>query len=564
MNSKFKNINEKGLFPLILIIWPLINSFKGLSLSDMTYSLTNYRFFDSMTGSWKYATYVANLFGSIMVKLCGGNIAYVNIFAGFVVSFISLFIYLSMKNEIGCGILFVTLLLSESLCWCPQVILYNYLTYLCFSMAAVVIYKAVTNNNKVLYFVAGIILGISFFVRISNVVQVILILSVWLGIYLYKGRNKKAKWIKPTLLCIGGYISGAGIVLLIIIVSSGIGGVIEAFQWATGLLTASDDAGGYSFKEMIKTIVQDYVSYAKWLLIMLAGIVAGILGFMTLKDKLVTLKKIGYIALVLILFVWFNRNGLFNIYYRNTGAIFGLSVIFILCQFMVLCYTVFDSESGRKEKLLSFIAITVLLVTPLGSNNHLFTLINSMFFTAPISLWLFLEFYKDHKKEVLLFPLYSMMAVFFTVFMIQALLFHINYQFNCGENGDARDYKVSSQSVASMVTMEEKQAGIIDEAILISSNVNPDGLILYGNIPGLSYILNTPSAISTSWPDLDSYSKDTLKEDLANVKGKYLVIIANDTAKKQDTDDDKLNMIMEFISDNSEKYEGSYITAYYR
>ena len=42
-------------------------------------------------------------------------------------------------------------------------------------------------------------------------------------------------------------------------------------------------------------------------------------------------------------------------------------------------------------------------------------------------------------------------------------------------------------------------------------------VILYGEIPGLSYLLDMPSAISTTWPDLDSYRMVQFQEDIKTV-----------------------------------------------
>lgn len=564
-----KKFIEKFAFPFVITVWPLVNVFYGCSLSDTTYSLSNYMFFDSMAGSWKYATYISNLIGSILIKLCAANMLWMNILTGFVISLISLFVYYSMKNEISSGILFITLLVSEALCWCPSVILYNYLTYLCFTVAAILVYKAVVNNNKRLYYLAGVVLGVSFFVRISNIVQVLLILSVWLGIALYKAPGKKAVWIKPTIICIAGFLTGALAVLIFILITSGGAGIIEAVEWAAGLFTSGskDDAGGYSAAEMLKAIFAGYTHYAKWFLAMLAGIVLGMMGFMTLRNRFILIKKIGYMACLVLFFIWYNRNGVFNLYYKNTGAIFGLSVIFILCQFVVLFYTAIDRESGRKEKLLAFIAITILLITPLGSNNHLFTVINNMFLTMPIAVWLFFKLINAYKKEVVLFPLISMAAVFFIVYIIQASLFHVNYVFKCGEDGSTLNCKVENESVVSNIYMAEDQANIIDEALQVKSEIlkeNIDSIVLYGDIPGLAYVLEMPAAISTTWPDLDSYSIETLKEDIDLLKDNNLLIIKKENIDEQDTvKDDKLQLILDYAKNKNNCYNGKYIVAFY-
>ena len=56
-----------------------------------------------------------------------------------------------------------------------------------------------------------------------------------------------------------------------------------------------------------------------------------------------------------------------------------------------------------------------------------------------------------------------------------------------------------------------------------------DGLIAWGPVPGLHYVLDAPPALSTLWPSLDSYSGDDLFDELMammTVK-KHPVVIAS-------------------------------------
>lgn len=570
-NFSYRKLIIKFVFPLILLFWPLINVAEGVNLVDSAYSLGNYMFFNDMASSWKYATYLSNLVGYVFCLLCGGKLLAMNILTGLIVSGTMLTVYLSMRNEINPVILFLSGIVAESLCWCPTVILYNYLTYLFLTAAAVVIYKAIANNNKPMYFIAGVLLGLNLFVRISNAVEVLLICAVWVGIALYKGKGKKAKWIKPTLLCIGGYSVGAVLIIVLMAIVSGTSGIIDAFTWAIGLFSASEDAGGYSAGGMLSTIAQNYLSNAKWFAILAVAIFFGIAGFSVLKDKLILLKKIGYTLCVVILFIWFERNGVFNIYYRNTGAIFGLSVIFILCQFVILFYTAFNKDTERNEKLLAYISIIILLITPLGSNNHLFTIINNMFFVMPISVWLFIQIVKPYYKEPVMYPALCVMSALTIVYFVQAIFFHTEYSFKDGENGEERNCKIDVECVYKGMYTNEANARLVEELVLLNNIKeieNADGLILYGNIPGAAYLLEKSAIISTTWPDLDSYSLDTLEDDLlllSQSSDNKAVVIINNAALDEEKikKDDKYESILKYTESFKNKYIGNDIIAYY-
>ena len=44
-----------------------------------------------------------------------------------------------------------------------------------------------------------------------------------------------------------------------------------------------------------------------------------------------------------------------------------------------------------------------------------------------------------------------------------------------------------------------------------------DRIVLYGEIPGVSYLLGQECAVSTSWPDLASFSLEDWEDDLRSV-----------------------------------------------
>ena len=85
-------------------------------------------------------------------------------------------------------------------------------------------------------------------------------------------------------------------------------------------------------------------------------------------------------------------------------------------------------------------------------------------------------------------------------------------------------------------------------------------MLLLGNIPGVSYFLNVPTAIPTSWPDLGSYSYDTYKQDMKELearieeKGEELpAVILSFGANSVITDDKEAQ---EWFNENKEDGEG--------
>ena len=66
-------------------------------------------------------------------------------------------------------------------------------------------------------------------------------------------------------------------------------------------------------------------------------------------------------------------------------------------------------------------------------------------------------------------------------------------------------------------------------AYLNGKNPEDREVILYGDCPGLSFLLGAPFAIGTSWPDLASYHYETFVQDLEELEKAPMVIIRNVT-----------------------------------
>ena len=66
INEKlFENI----LFPILLLVFPLLKAGQGIDLTDTGYSLGNYRFFGAEGGIWTLLTFLSNVTGAILSKL---------------------------------------------------------------------------------------------------------------------------------------------------------------------------------------------------------------------------------------------------------------------------------------------------------------------------------------------------------------------------------------------------------------------------------------------------------------------------------------------------------------
>ncbi len=532
---------------------------EGADLSDTTYSLGNYENFMTLQGDWQYATYLSNLIGFIVFRLTGGRLLYFNMITRLIPAACAVCVLHGLKKHIPFPVLFLGELFALGLCWCPTAILYNYLSYTAFSLSAVLLLSAGEGKEKKKkYLLAGILLGVAFLARISNLLYCILILYV---IYADMLDGKKEELPADILSCIIGYVCGVAASLLLLLVSrmaAGEGlrtsaeGIGDAIAWAAGLLGGENGeaSGGYSLGDMLKLVIDAYIFAAKRALFMIAGLAAGTVMFMIKKDSFLKLKKILYICGIALLFIYYFKRGVFTRSYYNNGSIYGVCGIFILIMLVIFCFSLFHKGISKSDKKLACMGLLILLVSPLGTNNHFYAVINQMFVTAPLCVFLAIRLIRRYKGAACAFPLAAMLLAFFALLLFQSVMFHFCFAFGDGEDGVARVYRIESEGRLKGMKTNWKRGNAID-ALTEAAKDCGGRLVTYGNLPGLYYVLDKEPALSTLWPDLDSFSYEDMKSDIDRLSADGSDVMFIIKADMADEADGKYRLIKEFIDENA-------------
>ena len=570
--QKYISIIAEVLFPMLLLLFPLIKINQGVDLTDTPYSLGNYYFFPRMEGVWVLSTFLSNVTGYLLTRLpMGGTMLYMKLYTSLFISVMALFSYRFFKTKMPSWLAFVAELSAIGFCWCPTGILYNYMTYLLFLMGAVFLFRGLAGGRPLWLFLAGICLGLNVSVRIPNVLEASLIIALW-----YYGARKRKTFeqiLKETGICVGGFLTACVLMFCVICVRYGAGAYGEMIG---GLFGMAEGASDYTLREMIRSILSAYVTGFRWMLYMILCILPGIPFFVIQREKYPFLRKIMYCLGIVFLFLVLGRWGMYNFKYYQKEAGLQWGVVFLLLSLAVCIWVLFTRMLDDEWKLIGCIALMVILITPIGSNNHVWPVLNNLFFVAPVTFWMIYRFarwgrmYLDSTQKAPLFPVKAMAFGVVLMFLVQSLGLGFCYVFRDGENGDPRNIRVINNSVASGMYTSALNAETLDEISLFMLENQIEyadrGLILYGNIPGLSYYLAKPSAIFTTWPDLDTNSFDRLLGDLEKIteelhkgektesgSGERPIVIlsaALDVAGEEGIQDRKLQAILSFMEEN--------------
>ena len=509
------------VFPMILLLFPLLKANQGIDLTDTGYSLGNYRFFSPDGGVWVLLTFLANAVGALLSKLpFGGTMLGMKIYTGLLVSLMALLGYRFFKTKMPAWIAFAGEVAAIGFCWCPTVILYNYLTYFFFLLGAILLFRGLAGGRNICLLLAGVVLGMNALVRFpNNILEAGLILALWYYGWL---KRKPAKQIAgETGLCMAGYLASFAVMIGIV---SAFYGSMALRDMVMGVFDISGNASDYTLGEMLLAILSAYGHGLRWMLYMFLCVLPGIPFLIIWEGKYIRLRKVVYCICIPILFFVLGKWGMHNFKYYQKESALQWGVVFLLLSLMVTVWMLFTGMLDDEWRLIGCIALIMILITPLGSNNHIWPVLNNLFFISPVIFWMIYRFvrwgrtYLDTTGKVPLFPAKAMCAGILAAFFIQAMGIGACYVFLDGELGEPRIFRVGENPVLEVMRTSSLSAEVLEEisVFMLENRLEyaQKELVLYGNIPGLSYYLDMPPAIYTTWADLDSNPYERLEEEL--------------------------------------------------
>lgn len=538
-------------------MYPLLRINQGVDIEDTGYNLVNFLFFDRLEGTWLFATYLANVLGAFFIKLpFGDTMLGMNFYTGLIVSASALAAYCFFIRLMPYWIAFLGGIAAISLCWAPTAALYHYLTYALFLAGTLFLLIGLKKEKRLYYILAGIFLGMNVLVRFPNITETALILLVWYAAYLKK--KKLVTVCQDTGFCLLGYLIGIGSVLLYIVCRYGLAAYTDMISGLFSMSNAS--ATDYQISAMIISILKQYVISAKWLLVFAVYGVLCICLFAVKNDKCVMLKKIIVSAGALFVLRLCYAKGMFNVKYYTYESMFQWAALFLWFSLIICIWKIFQKQTSINDKLLAAAVLIIIIITPLGTNNHIYTNINNMFFVFPVVLYFFVELLinmprsiavfrnegdgsrkRRFCKEISSFPVKMLLLLTISVTIFQSVCFGQIFVFRDGMHGEVRDTKITQNAIVRGMYTNRENAEAIEEitAFANEKRLSESEVLLYGKIPAMSYILNIPPAISTSWPDLNSYEYETMVLEMEELerKGSNPVILISSAVSAWITED---------------------------
>lgn len=558
---------ERYWFPVILFLYPLRHIHQGLDLWDTGYNYSNFRYagLDHMDPMWFFSTYLANITGSLLNRLpFGDTLLGMNFYTGLFVGILAVtgYLFCVKKVKMPAGPVFLGEVLAVSLCWCPTALLYNYLTYLLFLAGFIFLYQGLKEDRNGLLVLAGLCLGLNIFVRFPNIVQAAMILAVWA--YGVVCRTKFSKVAARTGWCMLGYFGMVFAGFAFFALKYGVSAYIGAIGRLFGM---TENASDYTAMSMVMSMVNSYADMIYWIVRICVFVAAGVLIGSVIPKKYRGLRWSAGVLCSAGAVIWLYLRQFCNFHFNEYNSMLRPGILFLMLAVLMGVIVIIHPKMKAEDKLLSGMVILVIFLTPLGSNNGLYPSLNNLFVAGPYVFWMIQRFVKT--GEVLsgkagrlsTEPVKAAFLLFAAMMLVQGIGFGSTFVFVEAAGAVDTDTKVENNEVLKGIYMNSERAEWMTR---ITEYVKEKGLageevILYGQIPALSFYLDMPPAFN-SWCDLRSYSFEAMKEDMNGLEadieagGKLPVVILEQAyadTKEKAAENEKFSLIHSFM----EKYQ---------
>lgn len=451
--------------------------------------------------------------------------------------------------------------------------------------------KAVCDKRQRLYFVAaGLCLGANVAVRMPNVVHAAFILVVWYGIALhqknsgrYVSAEKTAGKERTTLgeveksvlaqalaastgWCLAGYLAGFGLPFLAICLRYGVSAYPDMVRT---LFAMTEQATDYKPTSMVTGMFGDYGRGLYWLIFAMVCMAAAGLA-LAVRQRLYGVKEVnrndeyknrgktdidsnrrraykitgviirlGYALLLIILLRFYWGRHMFTFLYYDYSGIYYPAVLLLLVAIGTAVFCLLKKDVAAEKKILAAAVLLEIFLTPLGSNNKLYPIVNNLFIVLPFLLWTAYDARLVYARRnsglcasdnsfLWWFPLIGLV----TFVLVQSVGFHAAFAYTDGVWGEPRDLQAVLPEKAAGVWTNRERGVLLEELVNFVKDEDLTGreVICYGELPGLSYLLDMPPALSTAWPDLASYRMVEYLRDMEAVEaegrdGKELPVV---------------------------------------
>ena len=476
---------------LAIFVWSALFAWQGLDFTDLGFSLATYQQFYSApeTNTYFLLNWLTAFLGHWVGEALGGTVLAYNLSASLTLALTGVIAYLGLQLVFGrgwalAGCVFVAFLFATKANgnW----INYNNLTALFFTLGAVTLFYGLHRERPNWVLIAGLVLGANLFIRLPNLLGIGLVAAIPLqGLLQHWPWRQILRW---SLRFIGGYFLGIILIFALIILHGHWDLYLQSLQGIFG--KAVDDNSTHSSSMLVRLFLRDH-AYAFFLASLTIG--ASLLMLRLITNRPVWLRT----AVVLLAAVTLALA--FKLIESWKWAVPGL----LYCG---LLWIGFKEWRARPHLVvLTFIALAILVLAPLGSNNGIRNAVYGQWLALPLLLiWLW-----QGGANAALPIVHSMAArrlaatTLIMTLVGYSLVSNWFYSYRDSANRFALTQAVDHPLLIGTRTTAERAQVVSQLLDAIPTWVQPgDTLLAYPDLPTVHFLTQTRSWLDNPWPIL--------------------------------------------------------------
>lgn len=476
-----------------LIVVPVVEAFRGLDMTDTGWMLTNQRFIFSHPGAVTYwfHLWLCNVLGGVVDLAFGTYGVLPHKLAATLIYWATVgsVFYLYRRSTTRWQILVATTVsLVFNFVNKSNVVQYNNVSSLLYLLSAAFLAEAVLGQRARWYVYSGIAAGLNVFVRLPNVVGILIIfLPYLLLIPVFRG---DAEPVKVKLRDVVLFLVGVLGAVVAAISTMAILGDLPYYSQSIGSLvnTQSVDSGGYGLSTVIRRPLRD-AGFAILSAVPALGVLAATSGFVALfRNRLLRMLSGIFVAgAVLVLFSAIHPN-LHWVFIVSSGVCYSAVILILL-----------DRHSGLAIKLTAGLSAAITLMMSIGSD----TAIVSATYLFP-AMFPALLYAANALRRLTpgIQPLRRLVSpVGFAVCMCFVGLSAYEIPHGVYRDTNAMRWTADYPQIARIFT-NRARAQELDHALPVISQFAPAGstLFAYDSLPLVNYATRTLPYIGNSWP----------------------------------------------------------------
>lgn len=552
---------------------PFININKGLDVADTGYILNSYEFIFKNPESINFSIILTSIFGNIILNIL--NLLNIPSYLGLkivaaIFSLVVCWIILqNLKKYFDENILLIGIMISLLLARGHiSILMYTNLSAFILAIASILLINGIIEGKDKSIFISGLLIGINVLVRISNLVQIILIFSIIY--YGWKNKNKQVI-LKGSLIFLSGVAISLIISLLCIILYFGKSQLISMINIYFQESINSTDS--HSIMDSIKINLNQGLNGLFWI-----GVLWGI-GFTIdylFKGENYLSKKIyiiyAILAILPIVFVIlkyfnFDRIIIFKLIYKIFYSVYQPFSICVAFYCLITLYWCFiKKENSIQESLILIIGFLSMISLPMGSNQGFAILYQGFYLQGAIlSVFVYKILlntseikYRQIKKIVN--PVFQKGIIIFVLIYFLSMLLTRNITYTYRDNSNLDKFTINNYKFKGIYTTEQRAKYINELLDKVGTYIDENTkLITYGSIPIFSYVLDMPPFFNgfNGWIEMGQLSIDSMKETIDNsIKEENfpLIILSNVGTNNSEWPNSETIKIMEKIKGEDNKY----------